>query len=155
MLTMTRWQFNTSTELRPLPSSDVFTDADMSVAAYIPMVDDDGDLYRTSALCMCVLCMFISATVPHINELIIKYLNGKVAWFEILFQTELDYGSLLCFGFNSLGRQSQPCVFTILPAGVIFVGPYGYRPYPCFFCFLLFLLFLFLFLLFLFLQTLS
>ena len=35
---MTRWQFNTSTELRPLPSSDVFTDADMSVAAYIPMV---------------------------------------------------------------------------------------------------------------------
>lgn len=46
MLTMTRWQFNTSTELRPLPSSDVFTDADMSVAAYIPMVDDgDGDLY--------------------------------------------------------------------------------------------------------------
>ena len=73
MLTMTRWQFNTSTELRPLPSSDVFTDADMSVAAYIPMVDDDGDLYRTSALCMCVLCMFISATVPHINELIRYY----------------------------------------------------------------------------------
>ena len=36
---ITRWQFNTSTELRPLPSSDVFTDADMSVAAYIPMVD--------------------------------------------------------------------------------------------------------------------
>jgi len=63
-----KWQFNTSTELRPLPSSDVFTDADMSVAAYIPM-------------------------------------------------TELDYGSLLCFGFNPLGRQLQPCVFTILPAG--------------------------------------
>lgn len=63
-----KWQFNTSTELRPLPASDVFTDGDMSVAAYVP-------------------------------------------------GSELDYGSLLCWGFNDLGRQEVPCVFTILPAG--------------------------------------
>ena len=25
--------------------------------------------------------------------------------------------SLLCWGFNDLGRQEVPCVFTILPAG--------------------------------------
>lgn len=32
-------------------------------------------------------------------------------------RTELDFGSLLCWGFNDLGRQTTPCVFTILPAG--------------------------------------
>lgn len=31
--------------------------------------------------------------------------------------TELDYGSLLCWGINELGRQEQPCVFSLLPAG--------------------------------------
>ena len=31
--------------------------------------------------------------------------------------TELDYGSLLCWGKNSVGLQTQPCVFQIIPAG--------------------------------------
>ena len=32
--------------------------------------------------------------------------------------TELDYGSLLCWGINELGKQEEPCVFAILPAGI-------------------------------------
>ncbi|XP_066996057.2 uncharacterized protein [Anabrus simplex] len=31
--------------------------------------------------------------------------------------TELDYGTLLCWGRNELGMQKEPCVFHIIPAG--------------------------------------
>ena len=31
--------------------------------------------------------------------------------------TEMDYGSLLCWGRNELGQQNRPCVFHLLPAG--------------------------------------
>jgi hypothetical protein len=29
----------------------------------------------------------------------------------------VDYGSLLCWGVNSVGQQLDPCVIHILPAG--------------------------------------
>jgi hypothetical protein len=32
-------------------------------------------------------------------------------------KTEMDYGTLLCWGDNELGRQAVPCVFHIIPAG--------------------------------------
>ncbi|KAF2351108.1 Fibronectin type III [Trinorchestia longiramus] len=32
-------------------------------------------------------------------------------------KTELDYGTLLCWGRNAVGRQAKPCVFHIFPAG--------------------------------------
>jgi hypothetical protein len=32
--------------------------------------------------------------------------------------TELDYGTLLCWGRNELGLQKAPCVFHIIPAGM-------------------------------------
>ena len=35
--------------------------------------------------------------------------------------TEMDYGSLLCWGVNSLGIQTQPCVFSVIPAGKVFI----------------------------------
>lgn len=31
--------------------------------------------------------------------------------------TELDYGTLLCWGTNEIGAQKEPCVFYINPAG--------------------------------------
>nr|CAD7589176.1 unnamed protein product [Timema genevievae] len=31
--------------------------------------------------------------------------------------TELDYGTLLCWGRNELGLQKEPCVFQVIPAG--------------------------------------
>lgn len=31
--------------------------------------------------------------------------------------TELDYGTLLCWGQNAHGAQIEPCVFHIVPAG--------------------------------------
>lgn len=31
--------------------------------------------------------------------------------------TELDYGTLLCWGINSVGQQRKPCVFHVFPAG--------------------------------------
>jgi hypothetical protein len=35
--------------------------------------------------------------------------------------TELDYGTLLCRGRNELGVQKAPCVFHIIPAGMLAV----------------------------------
>lgn len=31
--------------------------------------------------------------------------------------TELDYGTLLCWAKNAIGKQVRPCVFHIVPAG--------------------------------------
>ena len=31
--------------------------------------------------------------------------------------TELDYGTLLCWGTNDQGTQLEPCVYHIVPAG--------------------------------------
>ncbi|XP_071526349.1 kin of IRRE-like protein 2, partial [Panulirus ornatus] len=31
--------------------------------------------------------------------------------------TELDYGTLLCWGINTVGQQHHPCVFHVFPAG--------------------------------------
>ncbi|KAK7079664.1 hypothetical protein SK128_026615 [Halocaridina rubra] len=31
--------------------------------------------------------------------------------------TELDYGTLLCWGTNAVGKQKHPCVFHVFPAG--------------------------------------
>lgn len=31
--------------------------------------------------------------------------------------TELDYGTMLCWGKNEIGMQKDPCVFIINPAG--------------------------------------
>ena len=43
--------------------------------------------------------------------------EGSRALVEYTPRTELDYGSLLCWGENSIGVQSQPCTFHIIPAG--------------------------------------
>jgi hypothetical protein len=34
---------------------------------------------------------------------------------------DVDYGSLLCWGVNSVGQQLEPCVIHILPAGILTV----------------------------------
>jgi hypothetical protein len=32
-------------------------------------------------------------------------------------QSENDYGTVLCWGVNSIGLQTEPCVFQVVPAG--------------------------------------
>lgn len=32
-------------------------------------------------------------------------------------KTERDYGTLACWGKNSIGKQSDPCLFQVVPAG--------------------------------------
>lgn len=31
-------------------------------------------------------------------------------------QTRFDYGALVCWAENEIGKQSEPCVFNIIPA---------------------------------------
>ncbi|KAA0195760.1 hypothetical protein HAZT_HAZT011755 [Hyalella azteca] len=35
--------------------------------------------------------------------------------------TELDYGTLLCWGSNAVGKQRKPCVYHVFPAGMIYI----------------------------------
>lgn len=35
-------------------------------------------------------------------------------------KTERDYGTLACWGKNSIGKQSEPCLFQVVPAGKYF-----------------------------------
>ena len=44
-------------------------------------------------------------------------MDGTVSIASYRPKTEMDYGTLLCWGDNELGRQSVPCVFHIIPAG--------------------------------------
>jgi hypothetical protein len=32
-------------------------------------------------------------------------------------KSERDFGTLACWGRNSIGKQSEPCLFQIVPAG--------------------------------------
>lgn len=44
--------------------------------------------------------------------------NGDVKnVFDFKPQSEADYGTVLCWGVNSIGVQSEPCAFQIIPAG--------------------------------------
>lgn len=35
-------------------------------------------------------------------------------------KNERDYGTLACWGKNSIGKQAEPCVFQVVPAGNFF-----------------------------------
>lgn len=64
--------------------------------------------------------------VLHINEIVFYIL---FAWrtgrslvetvSELIYtpKTERDYGTLACWGKNSIGKQSEPCLFQVVPAG--------------------------------------
>jgi hypothetical protein len=53
-------------------------------------------------------------SVPPENVMV----DGTVSIASYKPKTEMDYGTMLCWGDNELGRQSVPCVFHIIPAGV-------------------------------------
>ena len=44
--------------------------------------------------------------------------NPTTSIVEYVPRTEMDYGSLLCWASNPVGRQIKPCVFHLIPAGV-------------------------------------
>lgn len=46
-----------------------------------------------------------------------KYLVETVNDLNYTPKTERDYGTLACWGKNSIGKQSEPCLFQVVPAG--------------------------------------
>lgn len=42
--------------------------------------------------------------------------DGLQSLLQYTVKTELDYGTLLCWGSNTLGLQKEPCVFRVVPA---------------------------------------
>ena len=43
--------------------------------------------------------------------------HGNFSVLSYSAQSELDYGSVLCWAENELGKQERPCVFHLMPAG--------------------------------------
>jgi len=43
--------------------------------------------------------------------------NGTQSVLDYVPRTEMDYGNVMCWATNSVGRQEKPCVFHIIPAG--------------------------------------
>ena len=51
--------------------------------------------------------------VPQSNVIV----DDAVSVVSYVPRDESDYGTLLCWGRNELGRQRRPCVFHVIPAG--------------------------------------
>jgi hypothetical protein len=43
--------------------------------------------------------------------------NGSTSDLKYTPKSERDYGTLACWGRNAIGRQAEPCVFQLVPAG--------------------------------------
>ena len=43
--------------------------------------------------------------------------DGSISVATYVPLSEMDYGTLMCWGKNELGRQVTPCVFHVIPAG--------------------------------------
>jgi hypothetical protein len=43
--------------------------------------------------------------------------NGSTSDLYYTPKSERDYGTLACWGRNAIGRQAEPCVFQLVPAG--------------------------------------
>lgn len=47
--------------------------------------------------------------------------NGTTSEFIYTPLSERDYGALTCWGRNIIGKQKNPCVYQIIPAGIVYV----------------------------------
>lgn len=43
--------------------------------------------------------------------------NGSTSELHYTPKSERDYGTLACWGRNTIARQAEPCVFQLVPAG--------------------------------------
>ncbi|RWS31974.1 Nephrin-like protein [Leptotrombidium deliense] len=43
--------------------------------------------------------------------------DGTMSTATYIPKTEFDYGTLFCWGRNNVGKQIEPCVFSVIPAG--------------------------------------
>ena len=43
--------------------------------------------------------------------------HGNFSVLSYQAQSEMDYGSVLCWAQNELGKQRKPCIFHLMPAG--------------------------------------
>jgi hypothetical protein len=72
------------------------------------------DLYILLSFSICVVkhySFFYYAFAE--NDYLLETVN------ELIYtpKSERDFGTLACWGRNSIGKQSEPCLFQIVPAG--------------------------------------
>lgn len=46
--------------------------------------------------------------------------NGTTSELVYTPESERDYGALTCWGRNAIGKQEAPCVYQVIPAGMMF-----------------------------------
>lgn len=63
-------------------------------------------LYLLYSLSLRFILMFKGLIMETVNELIYTP------------KGERDYGTLACWGTNSIGKQMEPCLFQVVPAGM-------------------------------------
>lgn len=136
------WRFNSSsTELLDIPVSLVAVDRAKSIAHYTP---NSSDVKRKQTFQnFFLICTTLSQSpfpTPHflnvssfqcfffkLNHFLCLSLFSHFClfvffYFFVYFRLRLadviqDYGTLLCWGSNEIGTQSEPCIFNINPAG--------------------------------------
>lgn len=76
-------------------------------------------------------------TTSEINDLPPEnvIVDGSISVATYVPLSEMDYGTLMCWGRNELGRQRRPCVFHVIPAGRAELDETKHVSFPCPLCF--------------------
>lgn len=65
----------------------------------------NNNYFLSHTLCLIKQILYDFSLSPSLSLLLISLIDPQ------------DYGTLLCYGSNELGSQTEPCVFNIIPAG--------------------------------------
>ena len=118
------WSFTKGDEKLDMQQSQIRWDTDGDISLWLTKTiqfcgipaswlnENISDLkeksYPLCAVCI-IFCFYYYITFYRVN--------GTRSILDYVPRTEMDYGNVLCWATNPVGRQSEPCVYHIIPAG--------------------------------------